>query len=806
MRQVREARENRAQTRYCNRGRFQQSATDPIGLGRRWRRLIRKSGHLLDTSLSLSKHLRDLRLETLLHRPKTQTSNFRSVIFYRPFRLLLILAFVLIFQPDRLWAGDFVVTGIVTDAISGEVLPQAQVTLLNHSGGTVTDQSGKFQLSLPQANAAVLRISYMGYTSKDLDVELNPRGNATLSIALIPENIRLPAVTVQASASPRNLSLPGGTYHRFAPTRQELRVAPETIDLLKHLPEIDVKSMGPGQSPQISLRGSQTNQVLILINGQPTNSGNTGQFDINQIPANSISEIQVAPGNQSARYGNQAMGGVVNFVLVPPKRSEQTNLSTSLGSWDQRKVSISNDLHHRNWSLNLHASMDEATNRFSYIDDFDVDENDNGSIETRNNTATRHHSFWMGATWQPRRAIQWDNQGFFNKGQQQLPGPLLELTPDAANQTEQTHFASQLLIDRQQWTITSRSVLDYSFQHQTARQTIFGGHDLTTTTSMLEQSLKIHQNTDWTGISVEGSWRRETLDSQDNLRAQNSLGEHDRQTVAVVVVGEATWKYRSLVVSPNLAARYEDFPNASAIFTNQAGLSLELEKLTTWIKFGTGYRLPDFWELFWVPDVYAVGNPLLKPEESFDREWGFRLAEFSPLHINFVTTIFQQDYAGLISWVRGYGNQFYPENLDSARIRGVSASLSCSLWPNHLTTDVTLDLKDPRNLTAGPNSYLKYLPYRPLSNFTWNTQWNLSDWYFQTSFHSQGRTYIRKANTKWLDPFSEWNSALGYQTHYRSTIITTDLSLLNVTDERYEVLERYPMPGRHWAVSIALTY
>ncbi|PJA54437.1 MAG: hypothetical protein CO167_03845, partial [Candidatus Marinimicrobia bacterium CG_4_9_14_3_um_filter_48_9] len=205
-----------------------------------------------------------MRLETLLHRPKTQTSNFRSVIFYRPFRLLLILAFVLIFQPDRLWAGDFVVTGIVTDAISGEVLPQAQVTLLNHSGGTVTDQSGKFQLSLPQANAAVLRISYMGYTSKDLDVELNPRGNATLSIALIPENIRLPAVTVQASASPRNLSLPGGTYHRFAPTRQELRVTPETIDLLKHLPEIDVKSMGPGQSPQISLRGSQTNQVLIL--------------------------------------------------------------------------------------------------------------------------------------------------------------------------------------------------------------------------------------------------------------------------------------------------------------------------------------------------------------------------------------------------------------------------------------------------------------------------------------------------------------------------------------------------------------
>lgn len=739
-----------------------------------------------------------MRLETLFYSPNTHISIFHSVLNYRPIRLFLIVTVILIFMQPRAWAREFIITGIVTDAVSGDVLPNAQVTLLNNSGGTVTNSSGQFQLSIPQAGATELRFSYMGYTSKDLNIDLNPRGNASLTVALMPENINLPAVTVQASKSPRNLALPDRTFYRFAPTRQEIRAASVTSDLLMRLPEVDVKSTGPGQSPQISLRGSQANQVLILINGQSANSGSNGQFDINQIPVNSIREIQVAPGNQSAQYGNQAMGGIVNIVLVPPHRSEQTSIQSSVGSWDQRKVSIGNDLRRRMWSLSLHASMDEAANRFRF--------NDNGSVEMRENTATQHRSFWLAATWQPNANIHWDNQGFINNGTQHLPGPLLELTPDAVSQTQQSHFTSQLLLDRQPWTFTSRSILDYSIQRQTAQQSIYGGYDLNNKTSLLEQSLKIHKSMNWTGFSVEGIWRRETLDARDNQRPQYSIGQHERQTVALVAAGDAIWKWGKLLISPGLTARYEDSALEKGIFTWQTSLRLEVNPFTTWIKFGTGYRLPNFWELFWVPDAYAVGNPLLAPERSVDREWGLRVTDFSPLRVNITTTIYQQDYAGLISWVRGYGNRFYPENLDSARIQGISSSLSFSPWRNHLTMDLTYDLKDPRNLTVGPNAWLKILPYRPLSNFTWNTQWQFGDWNFQTTFHSQGRTYIRKANTKWLDPFSEWNLTAGYQFQYRSTTSSVDLSLLNVTDERYEVLERYPMPRRHWGLSFTITY
>ena len=58
------------------------------------------------------------------------------------------------------------------------------------------------------------------------------------------------------------------------------------------------------------IRGSNSNQVLILLDGKPINNLGSGGFDLSEIPSNNIERIEVLPGGGSTLYGSGAIGGV----------------------------------------------------------------------------------------------------------------------------------------------------------------------------------------------------------------------------------------------------------------------------------------------------------------------------------------------------------------------------------------------------------------------------------------------------------------------------------------------------------------
>lgn len=67
----------------------------------------------------------------------------------------------------------------------------------------------------------------------------------------------------------------------------------------------------------LDLRGLGTNRTLVLVNGRRHINSSPGSFDIdvNNIPQDLISRIDVVTGGESAVYGSDAIAGVVNFVL-----------------------------------------------------------------------------------------------------------------------------------------------------------------------------------------------------------------------------------------------------------------------------------------------------------------------------------------------------------------------------------------------------------------------------------------------------------------------------------------------------------
>ena len=70
----------------------------------------------------------------------------------------------------------------------------------------------------------------------------------------------------------------------------------------------------------VNLRGYSSNNLLVLVDGQPVNSGWNGDVDWNMIPVNNIRKIEVVSGGQSALYGGRAVGGVINIMTKTQKQ------------------------------------------------------------------------------------------------------------------------------------------------------------------------------------------------------------------------------------------------------------------------------------------------------------------------------------------------------------------------------------------------------------------------------------------------------------------------------------------------------
>jgi len=85
----------------------------------------------------------------------------------------------------------------------------------------------------------------------------------------------------------------------------------------------------------ISIRGSQSKHVLILINGKRVNPTDNyighSDFQYSWIPIDLIDRIEVIKGPKSVLYGSQAIGGVVNIITKKPEKSLYGEIDVKLG-------------------------------------------------------------------------------------------------------------------------------------------------------------------------------------------------------------------------------------------------------------------------------------------------------------------------------------------------------------------------------------------------------------------------------------------------------------------------------------------
>ncbi len=233
------------------------------------------------------------------------------------------------------------VSGTVTDG-AGNALFGANVTVEGTSSGAATAADGSYSVDGVEGGSFTVTASYIGYESASVSVNVD--GSATANFSLASSAVSGNSVSVLGSRFARNVDEQAVPVEVI--TELEIRASgfTETSELLQALvPSYNSPkgyiTDGSDHMRPATLRGMAPNQTLVLVNGKRRHQGalvhvngsvgrGSTQVDLNAIPASAIAKIEVLRDGAAAKYGSDAVAGVINLIL---KESGGADMSITYG-------------------------------------------------------------------------------------------------------------------------------------------------------------------------------------------------------------------------------------------------------------------------------------------------------------------------------------------------------------------------------------------------------------------------------------------------------------------------------------------
>jgi vitamin B12 transporter len=148
----------------------------------------------------------------------------------------------------------------------------------------------------------------------------------------------LETVVITATRTPQPLDKTGTSMSVITADDLKTQQIDVVTDILAETPGLTVnRNGGVGQTTSVSIRGAETGQTLVLVDGVRLNDPSSvdDQAILGDLLTNNIDRIEVLRGPQSTLYGSDAIGGVVNVLT---KRGGDApfavNASAEGGSFD----------------------------------------------------------------------------------------------------------------------------------------------------------------------------------------------------------------------------------------------------------------------------------------------------------------------------------------------------------------------------------------------------------------------------------------------------------------------------------------
>ena len=547
------------------------------------------------------------------------------------------------------------------------------------------------------------------------------------------------------------------------------RLQPNSLpDLLRGTPGMSLASNGgPGKSTSMFLRGTESDHVLVLVDGVRIGSATAGGAATQDIPVDQIERIEIVRGPFSSLYGSEALGGVIQIFTRRPEGAFSPHASFGVGSDGEQRFSAgaagrrgpgwySIGVAHENTDgINVSRCKPLAGGGCSVIDP-DRDGYRNNSLNLQG--GYRFSEAWDGEVRLFRAQGRNAYDGSVNdvaKTVQQVAGARLRYTP-----TKDVSITANL----------GRSA-DLSDNY--LKGVYAGNFDTRRDLGSLQADIGALGGL----LSVGYDWQRDRVGS-NTLYAINHRINHG-------VFGQ--WQQSFGAQSFQASVRRDDNDQFGGKTTGSALWGWEMnDTLRLTASYGTAYKAPTFNELYFP----GYGNADLAPETSRSAELGLRgTHDWGHWSLNGFDTRINQ----LIAYDAA---SMAPANIDRAHIRGVEAALDGSVAGWIWRTSATW--LDPRDVAPG-SSDGNVLPRRARRSARIDLDRKLGDFSVGGSLYGAGERYDDLANKSRLGGYALTDLRVGYAI---GPAWNVRLSLNNVFDRHYETARYYNQPGRNYLLTL----
>ncbi|MCF4167637.1 TonB-dependent receptor [Zavarzinia compransoris] len=632
---------------------------------------------------------------------------------------------------------------------------------------------------------------------------------AVAGAAQAEESVMLPMVSVTANrgdATP--LTEVGSTVTVLTGEMLEAKQIRRVSDALKLVPGVSVTRTGTtGGLTGVSIRGAETNQTLVMIDGVVVNDpAADSSVDFAHILTADIERIEVLRGPQSALYGSDAVGGVVNIVTKRGTGKPSVSLSAEGGSRGTAAGSFSFNAGGEQYSI-LAGVAGGVTSGFSSASEA------RGATERDGyNSGTAY----LKASFDPlpelgfdlvARATEFRREGDEGFGIEPGTGISITLDDPAGGEGRQSflrgqtrfslldgHWTHRLGISRADSdvdyygdiaggtpTFTTRGTTtrydyqtDYSFETPSLADAT---HTITLAAERREDDARI-----W---SAFGSYLETSMD-QDGYTGQYQVSLFDALSLTAAVRHDENDRFEDA----------DTYRLTAAYFVDAWGTKFHVSQ-------GTGVKNPTLLELHGYSNTF-IGNPDLKPESARGFDVGVDQALWDD-RVMVGVTYFRQSITDLISSESVAPGVSRPINLaGTSKIRGIEfeATVEPVTGLTLRGTYTYMDTEDaagvelvrrPAHAGSVDVTY-RFLDDRALANIGVVCQGEFTDRVFDSSFASRNVD---------MDGYTVVNAAASFD-------LTENFQLYgrvdNLFDEDYENVYSFGSDGRLAVAGVKATF
>ncbi len=244
----------------------------------------------------------------------------KKILLFLPLALLSVFAI----------AQKGTVNGIVTDESTTKPVEFLNVLVEGTSIGTVTDENGKFQLSLDPGTYTIL-FSSIDYEPASEKITLAAGEVKDLAKTIKEKPIELITYVKSEGKYEKNIEDLTVTMEVLKPNIVQNKNATSASQSLQQVPGVNIVDNEPQIRSGSGYSFGAGSRVMVLVDDIPLLSGDAGRPSWGFIPIENLEQIEVIKGASSVLYGSAALNGVINIRTAYPKDKPFTRITAFSG-------------------------------------------------------------------------------------------------------------------------------------------------------------------------------------------------------------------------------------------------------------------------------------------------------------------------------------------------------------------------------------------------------------------------------------------------------------------------------------------